>query len=172
LEHFRDEYLCLWVAVDRTKSFRARRDTKGALRLTVWKGIGEAIHVDDAPSKWHPRTPGAECERSARRRLDHLSVELGDPGKGTTYDLLFASESQNSEEFGGFQWRPVDPADALEDIRVFPTPGASFYEAVLGVWDDYVEDMNQAERDSWIEPLSTYRPATEAEVAEHADRTR
>jgi hypothetical protein len=39
--------------------------------------------------------------------------------------------------------------------------GASFYEAVMGPWDDFVEELNAA--DAWAMPATSYRRPTDAE---------
>ena len=36
-------------------------------------------------------------------------------------------------------------------------PAAGDWEFALGPWDDFVQQMNEAEQ-GWIEPLSTYLP--------------
>lgn len=168
--YFRSDYLRLWVAEDRSKSVRIDRSGDGNLCVTLWRGLAESVLAENLPAEWHPREPDAAMSMSARRRLDYLCVELGQPGVGATYDLMFATENNDPAAFGGFRWRPVDTAADIQGVRLFPELGASFYEAVLGFWDDFIEAQRQA--DSWVEPLSTYRPATEEERKLHDARTR
>jgi hypothetical protein len=161
MEHFRADYCRLWVAVDGTGWLRIAHD--GAqLRVTVARS--GVMQASQRPTTWHPRTPGEEASESALKRLDWLSAELGAPNLGPTYRLYVAAENTDTGRYGGKQWRPVLPDDPIEGIRLFPEPGASFYEAVLGAWDDYVEDINAGI--AWVYPLSTWRPATPSESAE------
>lgn len=159
---FRAELCTLWVAEDETKSLRIVRNGD-ALSVTVWKGLGPETHVVDRPAKWHPPDPERATDSYARARLGYVQVELGDVGQGTTYDLMLGWPNESAS---GYQWIAAPADAALDDLRLFPEGGASFYEAVLGVWDETVEEMNEAER-GWIEPLSTYRVATATQRSRH-----
>lgn len=164
-DDFPDDLLGFWVCEDGTKSLhiaRGRQSDGERLWVDVWKGLGEEQHLERAITSWVPRRKGAEGG-PGRARLGYLNVELGEPGLGTTYALMLAYPNEDKSTWGGYDWRAF-PADGdPKRARLFPEGGASFYEAVLGAWDDFVEDLRDNEQD-WIEPLSTYRPATQAEI--------
>ena len=156
--------LGFWVAEDASKSLRVAREGEGELRVSVWRGLGPEAHIEARPTRWHPPSLAHAESANARRRLGYLQVELGAPGLGTTYDLLVGWPSPAET---GYQWIAAPPDAERADLRLFPEGGASFHEAVLGVWDDFVEDEREREQ-GWLEPLSTYRPATPAEAAQLA----
>lgn len=164
---FREDYLRLWVAEDGSKSMQVRRGKGGKIKVAVWRGFREQLLVNELPARWKDADPAAAKSSYALSRIGYLQVELGMENLGTTYDLMFAAPSSDLEASGGFLWRAVEATDAIEIVRIFPQGGASYYEAVLGAWDDFVEDMRDAEQ-SWITPLSTYRPATEEETSRWA----
>ena len=151
--------LGFWVAEDESKSLQILLD-EGALRVTVWRGLGPELHIEAHAAKWHPPDPERSADRSARARLGYVQVELGEEGHGTTYNLMVGWPNRDPERCGGYQWIAAPPEASADELRLFPEGGPSFFEAVLGVWDEYVEEMNEQER-GWIEPLSTYRLATE-----------
>ena len=159
-----EHVLGCWVAEDATKSLEIRAGEGGALRVTVWEGLGGAPLAEDRPATLHPPEPGREADGYARARLGYLQVELGDPGLGSTYDLMVGYPSDDPSATGGFAWGRLPSGGDPSRLRLFPEMGASFYEAVLGAWDDFVEEARQAEG-HWIEPLSSYRPATADERA-------
>ena len=162
---FRTELCALWIAEDESKSLRIAA-VEEELRVTVWKGLGPETHIVDRPAHWKPPDPKRAADSFGRARLGFVQVELGDPGQGTTYDLMLGWPNSDPDAFGGYQWIAAPPDAKLDDLRLFPEGGASFYEAVLGIWDEYVEEMNEAER-GWIEPLSTYRIATATQRSAH-----
>ena len=162
---FREELCTLWVAEDETKSLRIAR-VEEALRVTVWKGLGPDTHIVELPAKWHPPDPERASDSYAKARLGFVQVELGDVGMGTTYDLMLGWENPDPNTHAGYQWIAAPPDAKVDDLRLFPQGGASFYEAVIGAYDDYVEEMNEAEQ-GWIEPLSTYRIATATQRSRH-----
>ncbi len=167
MEHFRESYLSLWVAVDGTGWLRIARDSE-VIRTTVWRA--GAVQADRRLTTWQARTPGMEASESTSKRLDCLSAELGEPNLGPTYRLYVAAENTDPTQYGGKQWRPVLPEDAASGVRLFPEYGASYYEALLGKWDDFVEDINAGEE--WVYPLSTWRPASAEEAAEAPEALR
>lgn len=122
------------------------------LRVSVWKGA--KLVVNDAHALWRPRGPNP-CAESPRERLDTLMVELGPPGLGTTYDLMVAAPNDDPAAFGGKAWRPVYPNDPIETIRLFPEHGGSYYDALLGPWDDVSIEHREAD-EWWIHPYSDY----------------
>lgn len=148
----------LWVAEDETKSLQIDA-YEDAFRVTVWNGYGPKTYVREVPAQWYPAKAGT----LARDRLGYLQVELGDAGLGTTYDLMLGWPNPTGE---GYAWIKAPQDAKLEDLRLFPEGGPSFYEAVLGVWDDTVEEMNAVEQ-GWIEPLSTYRIASATQRSRH-----
>jgi hypothetical protein len=90
----------------------------------------------------------------AQTRLDKLEVELGTPGLGTTLRLMFAVENTDAEK-SPHQWLYVpDDADPAQ-VRMHPEQGGSYYEAVLGPWDDFVENLDEDEG-GWLRPYSVY----------------
>ncbi len=159
-------YQGLWVAVDGSKSLHICRDHQGQLRVHIWTGFGEQLKADNLLARFNPRS--AHSEHGLGGRLDTLSVELGAEGLGSTYELMFAVEDRHAHE-GAFKW--VAPStDDVAELRVFPEVGTSYYEAMLGPYDDLVEELDGD--DAWLYPLSTYRPATEAERARHPSHSR
>lgn len=168
MRELRDDLLGLWIAEDATKTLLVSRDATGETRVTVWRGLGEEVLASERPACFRAPAVGAERSASALARLGVLSVELGEVGAGTTYDLMFAAE-RGPNDPADFAWRAVRATDVRDRVRVFPQGGASFLEAVLGAWDEAVEAEREREQ-AWLEPLSTYRPATTDEAAEHARR--
>ncbi len=151
--------VCLgdWRSEDGTRHMRISDPGDGP-RVTVWScSEAKIVHLDDRPAKWHPPEPTAAASPNARQRLGYLQVEVGDPGLGSTYDLMAATGSTEPTAFGGFHWRPLAPETSRSDVRLFPEGGASYFEAVLGYYDDAVEAMREA--DAWMQPLSTWQPA-------------
>ncbi len=165
---FRADLFGLWVAEDVSKSLLIAQNDEGETRVTVWKGMGEKSFATDRPATWTPADPKKLLSTYARERLGQILVELGTPSLGNTYHLMPAclNESGDVTTYGDFQWRPIDPDTPAEDVRLFPESGGSYFEALLGHWDDYVEDLRDAET-HWVEPLSTYRLATPEQRAEH-----
>lgn len=134
----------------------------GTKVLTISSVDDEAHVLVRAPDKrvlfekkasWTPPKDGAEQSPSARERLGYLRVETGDEGLGNTYDLMPGRETSE----GKLQWVRLKPDTAQANVRLFPDVGASFYEAVLGMYDDFVEEQTGAET-SWVGELSTYLP--------------
>lgn len=154
----------LWVAEDRGKSFQAARGAAGDVTLTLWRGFGPEPLLACRPVSWSPRR--REGSEIARERLDVLQAEIGAPGLGPTYDLLIARANDDERRHGGFQWVGRDAATPLADLRAFPELGASFYEAVLGAFDDAIE--REREDTAWAMPYSTFCPANAQQVAAHA----
>jgi hypothetical protein len=163
---FREDYLRLWIAEDGSKSLLILRAEDGSVRVTIWEGLGEKIHAEERQATWHPREVGEEGGSYARERLGFLSVELGTPGLGNTYDLMIGAPGEPIAEAADLQWGFVRQDVPIDEVRLFPEAGGSYYDAVLGPYDDCSEDMREAET-WWVEPLSTYRPATAEEVARH-----
>ena len=124
---------------------------------------GARAHLVDRPARWHPPSPAAAGSADARLRLGFLQAEVGTPGLGSTYDLMVATRNHDPAAFAGFDWRPVAAGARRDDVRLFPQGGASYIEAVLGYWDDSVEAIRDADR--WMQPLSTWRPASGDEAA-------
>ncbi len=154
-EFFRDDYCRTWAAEDGSKQLTIWRDTTREILVTVTAADGTTL-ASERPTKWIPRTLDGEKPALGAHRLDKLVVELGDPGLGVTYDFYFAVESTDQDDGGGYQWRPVAASDPVGAVCLHPEGGASFWEAVLGPWDDRVEEEWEAV--SWIEPLVPYRP--------------
>jgi hypothetical protein len=150
------EDLCgQWVSLDGSRALRVSR-TQHGIWVTVTAGLGAVTLAHQRPATWHPREAGAEASLNALRRLDRLSMELDEPGRGPTYELMFARENPAPETFGGLQWIPLDAATPRSQVRVFSEWGASFNEAVMGPWDDFVEE--ETARFNWVSPLVNYRP--------------
>lgn len=130
---------------------------EGGLRVSVWRRSDLAPHLVDRPASWHPPVAAAASSPNAKERIGYLQVEVGDPGLGTTYDLMVACRNADPAASGGFAWGAVPEGAARESVRMFPQGGASYFEAVLGYHDDFVEDLRA--QDAWMQPLSTWRPA-------------
>lgn len=146
----------LWITEDHTRALRVDRAPDGAVRVSVWRRRDLAAHLVDRPATWHPPVASAARSADAKSRVGFLQVEVGDPGLGTTYDLMVACPAAHDS---GFAWGPLTDGVARDAVRIFPQGGASYYEAVLGAWDDVVEDLRAA--DAWMQPLSTWRPASD-----------
>lgn len=149
--------LGLWLSEDGTRAMRITA-TADAVEVSVWPcGDPAALHLDRRPAQWRPPKPDATSSRHARDRLGYLQVEVGEPGLGSTYDLMVATHNDDPSAFGGFHWRPIAADTTRDAVRLFPEGGASYYEAVLGYYDDVVEAIRDA--DAWMQPLSTWFPA-------------
>ncbi|MBT3219438.1 MAG: hypothetical protein HN348_10130 [Proteobacteria bacterium] len=157
----RPDLLGYWVAEDGCKSVLIEHGKKGWFEVTVFEGLGPATHVEDRPAEWNPCKPEASASDNARKRLDSLVAEMGQKYLGTTYRLMFARQNPDPESHGGFNWIAIDESTAIEDVRIFPQGGASYWEAVLGYYDDFVEELNSF--DDWMMPLTSYRRATKEE---------
>lgn len=152
----------LWIDEAGKRSLLIERRGEQVV-VTVWRGLGPTRLLDAGLARWRPhRDPTSS---NPMRRLDVLQVEAGADGMGSTYDLMVACANHDASAFGGFGWRPAAADTPLSELRLFPQLGASFYEAVLGAYDDFVEEERGGL--SWAEPYSTYRPMTPAERARH-----
>ena len=148
----------LWITEDGTRAMRIDRGPDGTARVSVWGRTKPPVaHLVDRPAGWHAPLDSAAGSRHARERLGYLQVEVGDPGLGSTYDLMLATRNTDPAANGGFDWGPVASDTERCDVRLFPEGGASYWEAVLGYYDDVVEAIRDA--DGWMQPLSTWRPA-------------
>ncbi|MBT3218463.1 MAG: hypothetical protein HN348_05180 [Proteobacteria bacterium] len=134
---------------------------KGWFKVTVFEGLGPATHVVARPAEWHPCQPEAAASDNARKRLDALVAEMGEKYLGTTYRLMFARSNRDPKSHGGFNWIAIEDSTPIEDVRILPEGGASYWEAVLGAYDDFVEELNSF--DDWMMPLTSYRRATKEE---------
>ena len=149
--------LGLWLSEDGTRAMRITA-TPDPVQVSVWRCADlAALHLDQRPAKWNAPKPEAASSASARDRLGYLQVEVGEPGLGSTYDLMVATRNTAPSAFGGFDWRPITADTPRDEVRLFPEGGASYYEAVLGYYDDVVEAIREA--DAWMQPLSTWCPA-------------
>lgn len=148
-----------WVSLCGTRALDVRRTGQGVY-VTVTARPSGAVLARDRPATWCPRAPDAVHSRNASRRLDRLSMELGDPGRGPTYELMFARENLAPETYDGLQWVPLEDTTPASEVRVFSQWGASFHEAVMGRFDDFVEDENALY--DWVFPLVNYRRADAA----------
>jgi hypothetical protein len=153
----------LWLSEDGTRALQIAREGDAVI-VTVWRRADGLQHLALRPATWHAPDPSASASPDAKRRLGYLQVEVDTPGLGSTYDLMLACRNADPSQYGGFDWRPAPPEFPREHARLFPQGGASYYEAVLGAWDDFVEPIRSADR--WMEPLSTWRPATAEEVGD------
>lgn len=154
--------LGLWLSEDGTRAMRITA-TADAVEVSVWRrGDPAALHLDRRPAEWRPPKPEAASSRYARERLGYLQVEVDEPGLGSTYDLMVATHNADPSTFGGFKWRPIAADTSRDEVRIFPEGGASYYEAVLGYHDDFVEAIRDA--DAWMQPLSTWCPAAIPDV--------
>lgn len=123
-------------------------DHQGSLRASFRRSDAVALALAlDRPTSFEPRTASA--------RLDRLIVELEEPGRGPTYDLMIAAPAPQPIAPGGFLWVPVDVEHPPEALRLFGQRGASLYEAVLGPWDDAIEQ--ERERLAWAELPVSFR---------------
>ena len=132
--------LGLWFAEDRSKTLVVWAEGDG-LKVNVFRGLGPQTHATGRPAKRQP-------DGSAL-------TELGEPGMGTTYTLRLVARDAAGH------LRAATPDDDADSVRVLGEHGASFYEAVMGPWDDFVEALNDA--DAWAMPSTLYRRPTNAE---------
>ena len=142
--------LGVWASQDGTKTLHISQ-VDGEVHVLVRAPDDRVLFEKKAA--WTPPKDGAEQSPSARERLGYLRVETGDEGLGNTYDLM---PGRHTSE-GKLQWVRLQPETAQASVRLFPEVGASFYEAVLGMYDDFVEEQTGAET-SWVGELSTYLP--------------
>lgn len=154
--------LGLWIAEDRSKALDVRLNDRNLLVVDIGRGLGRRDIGRMLVTNWHAKKPGHEASRVPGWRLDRLVVEAGRPGLDRTYELLVARPNRDPSAYGGLPWVCAGPSTPREDIRLFPQTGASFLDAV-----SYQEDEGFI---PWAEPLSTYRPATEAEARLHRAR--
>ncbi len=146
----------LWVTEDGTRMMRIGRGPDGLARVSVWSCDPFREHAGERPARWRPPVPSAGSSRSARDRIGYLEAELGEPGLGSTYVLMLATRNADPSACGGFEWGAVTGDTQRAEVRIFPEGGPSYYEAVLGYWDDFVEAIRDGDR--WMEPLSTWIP--------------
>jgi hypothetical protein len=134
------------------------RGSDGGVRVSVWSIDTGKMHAKERPGEWRAPVdalPNGHDSHSARVRIGYLQVELGDTGIGSTYDLMLAK--RNDDDAGAhYEWGAVTSDTPRAKTRIFPQGSASYYEAVLGKWDDFVEDIRDDDR--WMEPLSTWFP--------------
>ena len=152
-----------WLCEDATRAMLIMVADPGVVEVTVWRRVDQHMHLERCPARWHPPKPDASASRNARQRIGYLQVEVGTPSLGTTYDLMPAMRNGDPSTFGGFEWIPLAPDTARADVRLFPEGGASYYEAVLGYYDDTVEAEREA--DEWMQPLSTWLPVQSEPIA-------
>ncbi len=161
MKTFRADLLGLYVAEDETKTMKVERaadDAEYPFRVSVWRGLGEAVHVSARPARWTP--PNLEkSQKLASHRCGMLEAELGDRGLGCTYRLYFTAPGPEPKTF---DWCAVLSTTTPAEVRVFPESRGSFYDAVLGHYDDFAEELRDAET-HWVGPLSTYRVASDAQ---------
>lgn len=123
--------------------------------VTFWAWNGGPLLASALPAHWRPREIGAEASPVARKRLDTLVVELEEPGRGPTCNLMVASPAVDAASAGGQQWGPLQMGGPIDEVRLFSEWGASFYEAVLGVYDPFIEE--EWERLAWAREPDTFR---------------
>lgn len=145
-EQVEEQLLGLWIAEDKSKALVVWAEG-GGLKVNVFRGLGPQTHVTGRPAKRQP-------DGSAL-------TELGEPGMGTTYTLRLVVRGEDGH------LRRANPDDDADSVRVLGEHGASFYEAVMGPWDDFVEDLNAA--DAWAMPATLYRRPTDADHFEFYD---
>ncbi len=123
-----------------------------AALVSVFNSSGRCLY---GPSPATFRRHSEPSSRLASQRLDQLICELGSPGLGTTLHLL-VSIPNAAPSTDAPLWVTA-PMDALGATLVMHLDqGASFYEAVLGRWDDAVEAMDEDEG-GWLRPYCPYR---------------
>ena len=127
-----------WLARDRSKQLRIEVELTPAgeaVRVSVLDGDGQEVLMSARHAK---AEPGLK-----------LALELGDEGLGATYTL----QAIIDEDLASMSAQAL--TDALGRCELLGKHGASFYEAVLGYYDDYVEALNEA--DAWSRPPTRYR---------------
>jgi hypothetical protein len=134
---------------------RIERAPGGGVRVSVWRIDTGKMHAKDRPAKWHGPGEASHNSDNARARIGYLQVELGDPGLGSTYDLMLAKRNE-PPALRNYEWGAVAINTPRQQTRIFPQGGASYYEAVLGKWDDLVEEI--LDQDRWMEPLCSWLP--------------
>jgi hypothetical protein len=168
----REDYCTLWVARDgrlavgiRPADGTHKDDARFPYRVTVYRGLTARTHADDRSAEWYPRDRKASSSTNAHHRLDRLVVELGSPISGQTYTLMFARRNTNADNYGGLNWVPVHARTPVTKVELFPELGASYMEAVVGYYDDTVQDQYLGSE--WTQPYGNFRVATAEERAQH-----
>lgn len=139
-----------WVSEDASKTLTV--SIEGDEAHVVVQTSDERV-VFEKKASWTPPKEGAEQSPSARERLGYLRLETGDEGLGNTYDLMPGRETSE----GKLKWVRLEPETKRASVRLFPEVGASYFEAVLGAYDDFVEEQTETET-WWVGELSTYQP--------------
>ena len=167
----RQDFRSLWISEDKRLSIRIGVSQEEAERFPFRATISELetgrVLGRDLPAEWVWRDQSAGSSTHARKRLDHLSIELGTPSLGQTYILYFARDSTDSDSDSGFQWVPLEEGTPLEMVRIVPDLGPSFNEAVLSVYDEVVEE--EYEDSAWVRPYRNFRAASKEEIQRHME---
>jgi hypothetical protein len=142
-----------WIGADGRIIFDIVGGSPPRVSATDGKGFK---YLDATPARFAPASD--VNSRIAHHRLDTLHAELGEPGLGSTLRLMFCVANDDISKFGGLQWVHVPESADASEIRMHPEQGASYYEAVLGPWDDFVENLQAAEGD-WLRPYNIYSRA-------------
>ncbi len=141
-------YVGRWVGADGRLTFDIAAGSPPT--VTAFDKNGNK-HLDNVPAKFTPATKLSSGY--APERLDNLQLELGTANLGTTLRMLFCVESDDNTKFGGFQWVHAPEGTDIAKLRMHLDQGGSYYEAVLDPWDDFVENLNEAEG-GWLRPYS------------------
>jgi len=119
------------------------RSARFPLSIEVGRPDGSARLLLEAPARWLPRED--EEAREAGRRLDRLQVELGVPGMGETYNLMFSRPTDDRQRWHGYDWVALRPETPPEEIAVFPEHGGTPFGPDDWDWQE-----------GWWYPYSTF----------------
>jgi len=143
-------YAGIWHGADGRLIFEIQ---EGAPMRVSARSSGGRVLLPEKPARYRPASdPKSDLPG---QRLDVLEVELGTPGAGTTLRLMFAVENKDPARFGDRLWIHVPDGAPASSVRIHLEQGASYLEAVVGAWDDAVED-ERAREGSWLRPYCIY----------------
>lgn len=156
------QFAGLWRDADGRLHLEFAFDPDGTPRVTVW-APGGRLHVLEAKGTWVPHTDVQSL--NATTRLDHLRVELGSEGLGSTLHVLFCVEQvEPVPGMPALQWITAPRDTPRAEVRIHLDQGGSFYRVAMDPWDELLQDIEDGEG-GWLRPFALVLPLF-GEVAE------